>query len=285
MPLSAWGLNVRIVMPLFQFGYLGKRGFHFSGNQLRIEKFDRSQDIPDIDLFSKYDVDHMELESWALVFDHEDTTKYKTKVNLLLLSFRIFSQGKPPFIKYRLCTENFRKCSRLTSTMTYIHEFESSRCTYTDEDLAIIDRGFVALTEMDAVSARCHNALYFLYLAFTSIHWIESFMFQMNALEAIFSKDEAGGATKTICGRVSSFLGSKEGATYEDLEDLYATRSDIVHGRIVVNEEPLENLKQLHKLQSVSLWCMKKILEGKVYLTFHDKGARDSYLAALDHRR
>ena len=63
------------------------------------------------------------------------------------------------------------------------------------------------------------------------------------------------------------------------------TRSDIVHGRIAVNEEPLENLKQLYKLQSVSLWCMKKILEDKVYLTFHDKGERDSYLAALDHRR
>lgn len=276
---------MRIVMPLFQFGYLGKREFRFTGNQLSIEKFDRSHDIPDIDLFSKHDIDHMELESWALVFDHEDTANYKTKVNLLLLSFRIFSQGKPPFVKYRLCTEDIRKCSRLTSTMTYIHEFENSRHTYTEEDLATIDKGFVALTEMDAVSPRCHNALYFLFLGFTTIHWIESFMFQMTALEAVFSKDEPGGATKTICRRVSSFLGSKKGAQYEDLEGLYATRSDIVHGRIVVNEEPLENLKQLHNLQSVSLWCMKKILEDKVYLTFKDKGARDSYLAAFDHRR
>jgi hypothetical protein len=138
---------------------------------------------------------------------------------------------------------------------------------------------------MDAVSPRCHNALYFLYLAYTTIHWIESFMFQMSALEAIFSKDDPGGATKTICGRVSSFLGSKEGAKYEDLEDLYATRSDIAHGRIVLNEEPLENLRQLHRVQSVNLCCMKKILQDKVYLAFKDKETRDSYLAAFDHRR
>ncbi len=272
-------------MPLFEFGYLGKREFPFSGNQLSIEKFDPSQDIPDIDLFSKYDIDHMGLESWALVFDHEDTATFKTKVNLLLLSFRVFSQGKPPFIKYRLCAEDIRKCSRLTSTMTYIHEFENSRRAYTEEDLTIIDNGFVALTEMDAVSPRCHNALYFLFLAYTTIHWIESFMFQMNTLEAIFSKDEPGGATKTICRRVSSFLGSREGAKYEDIAQLYATRSDIVHGRIVAYEEPLGNLKQLHRLQSVSLWCMKKILNDKIYLNFKEREKRNAYLTALDQCR
>jgi hypothetical protein len=276
---------MRTVMPLFQFWYLGKSGFHFSGNQLTIEKFDPSQDIPHIDLFSKHDIDHMRLESWALVFDHEDTTNYKTKINLLLLSFKVFSQGKPPFIKYRLCSEDLKRCSRLTSTMTYIHELESRRLPYTEEDLAIIDDGFVALTEMDAMSPRCHNALYFLHLAFTTIHWIESFMFQMNALEAIFSKDDPGGATRTICTRVSSFLGSKEEATYEDIEELYRTRSAIVHGRIEVNEEPLDNLKQLHHVESVSLWCMRKVLRDKAYLSFKDRETRDTYLALLDHRR
>jgi hypothetical protein len=276
---------MRVVMPLFQFGYLGQKEFRFSGNQLSIEKFDPSQDIPDIDLFSKYDIDHMGLESWALVYDHEDITNYKTKVNLLLLSFRVFSQGKPPFIKYRLCTEDIRKCSRLESTMTYIHEFENRRRAYKKEDLTIIDNGYVALTEMYDVSPRCHNALYFLFLAFTTIHWIESFMFQMNTLEAIFSKDEPGGATRTICRRVSSFPGSRDGYKYEDLAQLYATRSDIVHGRIVAYEEPLGNLKQLHRLQSVSLFCMKRILNDKIYLNFKEREKRNAYLATLDECR
>jgi len=119
----------------------------------------------------------MDLESWALIFDHGDITGYRSKVNLLLLSFRIFSKGKPPFIKYRLCKEDIRECSRLTSTMTYIHEFEKNRLPYSSKDLSVIDEGFMALSEMDKVSTRCHNALYFLFLAFHTIHWIESFMF------------------------------------------------------------------------------------------------------------
>jgi hypothetical protein len=170
------------------------------------------------------------------------------------------------------------------SFITYIHRvpqaltalFIDFLCTYR------VNNGFIVLNEMDNVSSRCHNVLYFLYLAFNTIHWIESFMFQMNALEAIFSKDELGGVTKTICRRVSSFLGSREGAKYEDIDQLYAIRSDIVHGRIVASEKPLENLKQLHRLQSVSLWCMEKILNDKIYLKFKEKKERNAYLATLD---
>ena len=223
-------------MPLFQFGYLDSEPFHFSGNLLWIKEFNSDEEIPKIDLFSKHDTDHMDLESWALIFDHDDTTGYRSKVNLLLLSFRLFSRGKPPFIKYRLCKEDIRECSRLTSTMTYIHEFEEKRLPYSKEDLFEIDAGFSALVEMDAVSTRCHNALYFLYLGFHTSHWIESFMFLMNSLEALFSKNKSGGATKAICIRVSSFMDFKPRCEHDDIEHLYDIRSRIVHGNIVASE-------------------------------------------------
>jgi len=276
---------MRIVMPLFQFGYLDAEPFHFSGNQLRIIEFNSDEEIPKIDLFSKHDTEHMDLEPWALIFDHDDTVSYRSMVNLLLLSFRIFSRGKPPFIKYRLCKEDIRECSRLTSTMTYIHEFEDERLPYSKEDLFAIDTGFAALVEMDAVSTRCHNALYFLYLGFHTIHWIESFMFLMNSLEALFSKDKSGGATKAICTRVSSFLGFKSRCEYDDIEHLYDIRSRIVHGNIVANKEPGKNLKELHHLQFVVIECMEKILQEKVYLKFIDKKTRDSYLGTLNVNR
>jgi len=269
-------------MPLFQFGYLGSEPFYFSGNQLSIENFNAAEEIPNVDLFSKYDVDQMDLESWALVFEHDDIVGYRSKVNLLLLSFKIFSQGKPPFIKYRLCKEDIRQCSRLTSTMTYIHEFEKERLPYHKEDLSVIDRGFEALVEMDAISIRCHNALYFLFLAFNTISWIGSFMFLMNNLESIFSKDKPGGATKTICTRVSSFLKLEPAYEYEDIEHLYEIRSRIVHGNIVASEKPGENLKELYYLQNVVLECMKKFLSEKIYLKLRDKKSRDSYLGTLN---
>ena len=272
-------------MPLFQFGYLDSEPFHFSGNQLRIEEFNAGEEIPKIDLFSKHDTEHMDLESWALIFENDDITRYRSKVNLLLLSFRIFSKGKPPFIKYRLCKEDIRECSRLTSTMTYIHKFEENRLSYSKEDLFSIDAGFEALAEMDEVSPRCHNALYFLYLGFHTTRWVESFMFLMNSLEALFSKDKSGGATKTICTRVSSFLDFKSRCEYDDIDYLYEIRSRIVHGNIVAKKEPGENLKELHHLQFVVIECMNKILQEKVYLKFIDKKTRDSYLGTLNVSR
>jgi len=269
-------------MPLFQFGYLDSEPFNFSGNQLRIEEFNADEEIPKMDLFSKHDTEHMDLESWALIFDHYDIAGYQSKVNLLLLSFRIFSKGKPPFIKYRLCKEDTMQCSRLTSTMTYIHELEDKRLPYSKEDLFTIDEGFKALTEMDEISLRCHNALYFLYLGFHTTHWIGSFMFLMNSLEALFSKDKSRGATKTICKRVSSFLNFKSRCEYDDIVHLYDIRSRIVHGSIVAKKEPDENLKDLHHLQFVVIECMKKILLERVYLKFIDKKTRDSYLVTLN---
>ena len=269
-------------MPLFQFGYLDSDPFIFYGNQLSIRKFNAEEEIQKIDLFSKHDIDHMGLESWALVFDHDDITGYKSIVNLLLLSFRIYSQGKPPFIKYRLCKEDVKKCSRLTSTMSYIPEFEEKRQTYSGNNLSLIDEGFRALSEMDRISSRCHNALYFLFLAFSTIHWIESFMFLMNTLEALFSKDNSGGATKTICSRVSSFLDSKSRCEYSDIDHLYDIRSRIVHGNIVVNGDPGENRKELYYLQYITLECMKKFLQEKVYSKFIDKKTRDLYLSTIN---
>jgi hypothetical protein len=274
---------MRIVMPLFQFEYLDSKPFHFSGKQLRIEKFNADEETPKIDLFSKHDTNHIAMVSRALIFDHDDTKGYRSNVNLLLLSFRIFSKGKPPFIKYRLCKGDIRECSRLNSTMTYIHEFEKNKLSYSKEDLIAIDAGFQGLLEMYGISPRCHNALYFLYLGFHTIHWIESFMFLMNTLEAIFSKDKSGGATQIICTRISSFLKSKRVCKYDDINHLYDIRSRIVHGNIVIKNDPNKNnLKELHHLQYIVIECMKKIIQEKIYLKFIDAETRNSYLSTLN---
>ncbi|MFC1561150.1 hypothetical protein ACFL4V_01590 [Candidatus Latescibacterota bacterium] len=271
---------MRIVMPLFDFGYSDLKPFYFSENKLRIEEFNAQEEIPDISLFSEREVNYMKSKiSWAIVFEDENTVGYKEKVNLLLLSFRILSEGKPPFIKYRLCKEDNKERTRLNDTMTYIHEFEKIFLSYSNNDLKKIDEGFKALKEMYEVSTRCHNALYFLFLSFQTIQWVSSFMFLMNTLEAISSKDESGGATKTICKRVSSFLDLYY--YYKYIKKLYDIRSCIVHGKIVASDEASENLKNLACLRDIVLECMKKILNEKIYLKFKDKQTRDAYLNTL----
>ena len=72
---------MRIVMPLFQFGYLDTGLFIFSGGKLRIDKFNAQEEIPDIDLFSKQDVEHMDLESYAIIIEDDETAGYKILVN------------------------------------------------------------------------------------------------------------------------------------------------------------------------------------------------------------
>lgn len=106
------------------------------------------------------------------------------------------------------------------------------------DDLKIIDKGFSNLLKMDSISNRTHNALYFLYLGFFNSHWFAAFIFLMSALEALFSKEEKGEATKTICSRVSSFLNSKPKCTFKDIDLLYDIRSRMLHGNIKVSDSP-----------------------------------------------
>lgn len=201
-------------MPLFQFECQDVTTYIFSCKNLSICDFDATDEIPGTELFSEKDRQYMQRESKALVFKSDDLTKYKSKVNFLMIAFKLFSDGKSPFIKYRLCKNNEMYCSRILTPITYINEFESEQPIYSMDALQIIDKAYTSILEMDSISVRCHNILYFLYLAFHTTHWIESFTFLMSTLEAIFSKDESGSAVKTICTRVSSFLGYKLKCTY-----------------------------------------------------------------------
>ena len=124
---------------------------------------------------------------------------------------------------------------------------EKSYSPITFDDLKIIDKGFSNLLKMDLISNRTHNALYFLYLGFFNFHWFAAFIFLMSALEALFSKEESGEVTKTICSRVSHFLNSKPKCTYKDVEMLYDIRSRMLHGNIKVSDSD-SNLENLHHL-------------------------------------
>lgn len=151
---------MRIVMPLFEFEYSASQPFAFTDCGLTIEPF-ASLDIPRLALFSAQDVQHMEAESWALVYDGADIQGHRVLANLLLMSFRIFSDHHPPFIKYRLCDTAPELCARISQPMTYNFDIEKPRDGYQTTNFQAIDTGFQHLRVMGTVSPRTSNSLYF----------------------------------------------------------------------------------------------------------------------------
>lgn len=269
---------MRIVMPLFDFDYEGSEEFAFAGGRYALQRFVADEEIPKIAGLSELDIEYMRLEDWALIAKNPDLNKYKEELNLLLLAFKIYKLSRL-FLVYRLCKDDTNLCKRISETMQSILP-EQSYSPITLDDLKIIDKGFSNLLKMYSISNRTHNALYFLYLGFFNSHWFAAFIFLMSALEALFSKEKKGEATKTICSRVSGFLNSKPKFTYEDIDLLYDIRSRMLHGNIKVSDSP-SNLETLHHLEYVVTECMKKILDERIYLKYRNTREKEAYYNAL----
>jgi hypothetical protein len=167
--------------------------------------------------------------------------------------------------------------------MNFILPVKSPR-QVTFGQLEQVNAGFERLLEMDAidsVSNRTHNAIYFMYGAyFTAGHALYLFVLLFTVLEALFSKEEGGAATRTICERASSFLDSQPRCTYSDIERLYNIRSELVHGRRRASESG-ENLADAHELEFLVTECMKKMLAERIYVKYKDVAEKEKYFDQL----
>jgi hypothetical protein len=266
-------------MPLFGFEYQDSEEFVFDGGKYALKKFfpkeEISQEILETGIFSNRDINYIRLETWALVAENPEIETYRREINILLLSFKIYKLSRL-FIRYRLCKENIRLCSRLCVYLKFILE-EKSPKEINLHDLKAINEGYSNLLRMNKTSNRTYNAIYFLYRAYHSEKWIESFILMMSALESLFSSERHENATNTICSRVSAFLDSKARCRYKDISKLYDLRSKMVHGRIKVDKDEERHLKRLHELEYVATKCMKKILNDKIYLIYADDEQKEDY--------
>ena len=272
---------MRIVMPLFGYKSSGINRYSFMSYPFSIVKL-MSEDIIETKLFSKQDIGYMELESWSLVFDGDVAADYIECSHLLLMSFRVLSPGKAPFIKYPICKEDLHLCSRLDDTMVHNYESDISTKAYCLSDLQQVDTYLGRLIEMKAVSNRTKNALYFALRGMTAYKWIDAFVMYMSAIESLFSKDEAAGATKTIKKRVTCLLNPVIGVTRDDIGVLYALRSDMVHGRVEISDDPKENLRKLAKLERILKACFDIFLRKRLYENYKSMEERNKFMVTLD---
>jgi len=261
-------------MPIFDLRQI-ECEFDFHRAEYSLRQIDVNKEIPDIDLFSKQDRYNMLCERWAIIANDAALERYKTELNMLLMSFRIFTQTAP-FIKYRLCLEQPSLCRILRDTVSVTYP-EKTVKQISKSKLILVDSGFKNLLEMQKTSNRTVNALYFLHRAFHLNIWIDAFLFYINALESLFSKNRYGGATKTICSRVTSFLADESICKYEDLEKLYNLRSAMVHDRMEVRPDPEENLNFLALLETVVTNVFRKFLTERIYQNYPDENSKEAY--------
>ena len=139
-------------MPLFQFKYLGEDEYRFSDTRFSIRDFDARTDVPDYEIFSRLDRQYMEMEQWALVAEGDELNTYKQDGSLLLMAFRLLSDGLSPIIKYRI-TDDLATCSILTEVLT--HNITPIRYhVYRKADLIAVDKAYSILLAADKVSVR-----------------------------------------------------------------------------------------------------------------------------------
>lgn len=274
---------MKIIMPLFGFRYEDNVPFLFSYAGLSLDRLEEN-DIPSLDGLSKIDIQQIKLEQWALIYQVEDNDykdDYTEYVNLLMLAFQIFSDFRAPFIKFRICKEDSEYSKRISITMKHSYETQGS---FNQRQLKNVDDGFKHLQEMQKISARAKNALYFLFEAYRAEKFGVSFVMMMIVLESLFSNDNKGAAKEPICQRTSSLLDSCERCTRHDIEKLYDLRCDIVHGRIDFNDQQRNNLDELAHLKFVTTQCFRKLIADENYKKL-SKEERINYMSTLDTKK
>jgi hypothetical protein len=138
------------------------------------------------------------------------------------------------------------------------------------------------LRKAEGISIRLNNCFCFLYLAFNSYNWVAAFLFHMNVLEALFSKDEGGSATKDICSRISGLLHDPTRWSYETIKDLYVIRSQMTHGRFEANYESNDNLRLLEKMECLTKLCLRKLIELDAFPVFATPSTRNQFMEQLE---
>jgi hypothetical protein len=281
---------MKTYIPLHDFVYYDQSQFVFGGNDFVLTCFSAFDETTGSFLLSESNIAEIQMADWALVAPGLDQDAIAQNANLLIMTFWLMSENVSPVIKFRL-GPNAQDCAILHDVMQPNLVADPPLEEYRTQVLKDIDEVYqeLKLANGQTASSRPHNAIYFLFLATHTTHWIGRFAFLMSALEAVFGNDYSRtkskgqkGVTETIKTRVSHFVEDAAVCSPELVGELYNTRSRIAHGDIRANEDPSENLRTLKLLEDIVKRCFRKIVQKKVFYQFGDKLTRDAFLTSLD---
>lgn len=269
---------MRVVMPLFNFQYFDEEDITFSDGRFSIRHFDNWGALTDREIFSQRDRAYISKEIKALVAEGAELRGYELDASLLLLTFRLLAKGNniTPIIKYRL-SEDEDLYSRIEETETHIRRPGYLYQVYSPNDFPRIDSIYMLLRNAERTSQRLKNALFFIYRAFNSYHWVDIFLFYMSALEALFSLDGKGPAKKPVCGRTVAILNDHRWDKSK-IENLYDVRSRIAHGRVEAGRDSKENLELAANMEVLVKLCLRRLIEVDGLQYYANRDARDKFL-------
>jgi len=281
-------------VPLYEFSGLENDSFEFSSCPFSIKRFNCNLDLAKAMSLSIVDRVHIQEAEWALLVNSESYASVnqskligsvQNDLNLLILVFRFLRLGPWPFIEHLIPQNLGEEPIVFYDTMQRNSHEGTKTGTYDKEKLLGIDSAYGILKKADSERkyARAHNAIYFAYLATHTIHWIQSFVFWMSALEALFSKDSRGGATSTIKRRVSAYIGDANIATEDNVEMIYDIRSRIVHGDIRASQNtPDKNLQTLWMIETIACACFSKLIVSGEFSHYANKTDRNLFVQKFD---
>jgi SHS2 domain-containing protein len=281
-------------IPLFKFSGIDELYFKFSGSAFSIENVKFETDLSKAMALSEIDRLQINGTEWAIVVDGDYYKACQDKplvdliqndVNLLIITFRLLGLGAWPSIRFLISDDVEVEPIVFYDTMQINRFEELSYEVYTRPKLEKVDDAYRILANAysERKYARAHNAIYFAYLATHTIHWIQAFVFWMSALEALFSKDARGGATRTIKTRVNAYIADPNICNESDIEEVYDIRSRIVHGDICASDKlPDENLLNLWKIEKIARACLSKLIEKNDFRHYSKANDRNSFVEKLD---
>lgn len=240
--------------------------------------------------FSKMDIERIGYARWGFYFTCrlEDVKLIEIRINLLLLLLRILFYSNASCKYYLYLDTNFHILSYKNSDdwKYALANIETDHiASKSDLDNAKLYYG--KLLEFYSLNNRTQHAINFLFLSYTSYYWQELFALLFISLETLFSPPKETNITNTIIKRAVAFIDNPQLCSKNKLSKLYELRSDIVHGRIRMNLDFKEKIKDLVFLQKIVLECYKKIITSDLRNIYTSEENKEDYfnkLIPLNHK-
>lgn len=272
---------MKIVAPIF-----GRNNFDglalpytFDGSGVTLVRHSKDK-FTGSDLFSSINQEHIKSASYAFEYDYSTHKAAEHDISLILLAFNVAHNLNAPFIKFRYCPGNEDHSTILPETVTYNSERLRKQEYFDAPKLKRVDHIFDGIRNMEAVSQRLTNCIYFSCRAMVTQHWIDSYMLLISSMESLVSKNEGRGATKALCERVSKIL-EKQQVTETMMRDIYGLRSSMVHGRYELMDSNKMNLRHLLELQHIHASIIEEFVINRYYDHFQSETAREEWLNSL----
>ncbi len=287
-----------LIFPLFNFHYLGdfnpddlvkgiknipsdyKYEFEIERGLYTIKRFNFEEDIkiPIQDFFfSRNEIEDIKSVRWAVFVEECDKTTDNIiqEINLLLLAFRIFKQADCQ-IQFIL-SRNFEDNQKVTTPLKYAIANNLSENNFSANDLEVIKTGFQKIKEFTNLSPRSKHAIDFLFLGYSSYYWMQVFILLMTSLETLILPEKIGGITTYVEKRTFAFLKDPIVCPEDKMRNLYGLRSDIIHGKILVDLDFTQEIVRLKELQMIVLTFFKKLLEQDFKSIFKNEISKETF--------